>query len=760
MFENAAGVEAGRTNVRFRDVNVGLVEKTALSADLKTVIVTARIDKTLAHFLDDDAQFWVVRPSVTAQGVTGIETVISGVYIEAAWNHEVGQRKTRFDGLPRAPLTPADQPGLRIKLRSPDGGSMKIGAPVLFKRIQVGKVEDIQLTEAGDVIIDVFVGAPNNVRLTEGTRFWNASGFSIQLGGGGASLNVDSLISLLQGGIAFDTVGSDTASVQDGHVYELYPTETAARQNLFEDEPGARLILDTDFDGSVRGLQPGAPVEYHGIKVGEVSSLQAAVIEEDGQPPRVTLRTTLALVPQRLGITALETSDAPEAAIDLLASQVEQGLRAQLAATGLLTQTLFVDLAMVPDAPPAALDRTAEPNPRLPSAPSDVTGIATAAESVLQRVASLPLEDVVDAAVTLIANINALVTSEGVRAAPENLGLLLADARKLVGESGFQEAPQQLTEILAAARELVDQAVEARVVEEVTAVLDGAKTAVASIDSAAKEVPELVEEIEATSRRVRALPLDQLVQSGTRVLGSVNTLVSAPDTTRVPASLNASLAELRALMEELRSGGAVDNLNATLASVRKVSDEIAAANLAASLQTVLAEAKTAAGNVSTASEDLPALLDSLTALSNRVNDMPLDELVTSATNVVNTAETLLASEGVAEVPPNLAAALEELRGLLSELREGGAVNNLNDTLASADRAAEAVAGAANDLPALLDNLNRVAAQADQAIASVGPGSEINRDTLRLLQEVRETARSINALVLALERRPNSVIFGR
>ena len=115
---------------------------------------------------------------------------------------------------------------------------MTIGAPVLFKRIQVGKVEDIQLTEAGDVVIDVFIGAPNNVRLTEGTRFWNASGFSIQLGGGGASLNVDSLISLLQGGISFDNVGSDLTPVESGHVFELYPSETAARQNLFEDEPG------------------------------------------------------------------------------------------------------------------------------------------------------------------------------------------------------------------------------------------------------------------------------------------------------------------------------------------------------------------------------------------------------------------------------------------------------------------------------------------------------------------------------------------
>ena len=180
----------------------------------------------------------------------------------------------RFEGLPRAPLTPADQPGLRIRLRAPDGGSMTIGAPVLFKRIQVGKVEDIQLTEAGDVMIDVFVGAPNNVRLTEGTRFWNASGFSIQLGAGGASLNVDSLVSLLQGGISFDTVGSDTTPVEDGHVYELYPSETAARQNLFEDEPGQRLILDVDFDGSVRGLQPGAAggVPRHQGRRGEVAA--------------------------------------------------------------------------------------------------------------------------------------------------------------------------------------------------------------------------------------------------------------------------------------------------------------------------------------------------------------------------------------------------------------------------------------------------------------------------------------------------------
>ena len=759
-FDNAAGVEAGTTTLRFRDVVVGVVEAIDFTPDLSEVVVTARLDKDVARFADADADFWVVRPSVTAQGVTGIETVISGVYIDTSWDNDVGEPQDRFQGLPRPPLTPAGQPGLRVRLRAANGGSMTIGAPILYKQIQVGKIEDITLTEAGDVMIDAFVNAPNHERLTEATRFWNSSGFSIELGTGGASLNVASLVSLLQGGVSFDTVGSDNTKVAAGHVYELYPSETAARENLLENEPGPRLTLDVDLDGSVRGLRPGAAVDFRGITVGEVRALQAALVDTPaGQD--VTLRATLSIVPRRLGIEPGAGVDMVAEALDLIADRVVNGgLRARLASSGLLSQTLHVELAELPDAPPAELDRDAQPYPLLPSAPSDAAGIAASAEGALKRISDLPLEEVVDTAVSLLANLNSLVTDERVRSAPENLGLLMADLRALLAESGIKEAPGDLRALLASVQELIDQAVQARIVEEVAAVLEGARTAVESVDVAADEVPELIEEIEATSRRIRSLPLPQLISSGTRLAGSVNTLVTRQETTTVPASINASLAELRGLLADLRAGGAIDNLNATLVSVRQVSDEIAAANLAASLESVIAEAKAASANVSTASQDVPELLDSLTALSDRINAMPLDQLVTSATDVVRTADTLLAGPGVAEVPPNLAAALDELRGLLGELREGGAVNNLNATLASADRAAGAVENAANDLPALLANLNAVAARADLALASVSPGSDLNRDTLLLLQEVRDAARSINSLVLALERRPNSVLFGR
>ena len=465
-------------------------------------------------------------------------------------------------------------------------------------------------------------------------------------------------------------------------------------------------------------------------------------------------------MPQRLGITGTETSDAPEQALDLLASQVEQGLRAQLAATGLLTQTLFVDLAMVPDAAPAELDRDAEPNPMLPSAPSEVTSVATAAESVLQRVARLPLEDVVDGAVALLANINALVTSEGVRQAPENLGLLLADARRLVAQEGIQDAPAQLAAILASARALVDQATEEQLVANLNAVLATARTSLASVGTAADGVPALLAEVEALSAKANALPLDELVASATSVVDGIDAFVRSEGMKNLPASVEASLTDLRGVVSDLRTGGAIDNVNASLASMRQITAELEAARLADSIQTVVTDAKAAIASVDSATAGMPKLMDNLTAVSQNVKSLPLEDLVATGTRVLGTADAFLASQAVQDVPPKLNASLEELRGILADLSQGGAAENVNATLASAARAADAVTAAADDLPALVARFTAVADAADAALASVGPNSKVNRDTLLLLQEVRDAARSVNSLVTALERRPNSVLFGR
>ena len=645
VFDNAAGIEAGKTAIRFRDVTVGTVEEVRLSPDLQRVVVAARIHKNLAEYLDEDARFWVVRPSITSQGISGLDTVVSGAYIDAFWNNEPGERRYSFVALPTPPLTPAGQPGTRVRLRAPEGGSMVVGAPVLFKQIQVGRIENIELTEAGDVMIDIFVNAPNNKWLTEGARFWNASGFNISLGPAGAELNVASLLSIVQGGVSFDTVAPDARPVEAGHVFQLYDTERDARRNVIETETGYRQMVSAYFDGSVQGLAAGAPVEFRGVTVGEVASVQAVIQQAESGAPRVAMQATLGLLPRRMGVAEGSEAEMSAGLLDLLASEVEQGMRARLAASGLLGQTLFVDLAMLGDAPPGAFDRDAQPFPVIPTAPSDTTALTASAQELMQRLAGLPIEDMMREVQSLIANVNTLVSSEGVRQAPENLGLLLGDLRKVVADPAVQDAPRQLAAILDSVGGVSRQLDEERLVERLGATLDATSAAVSQIGAAA----------------------------------------------------NAGL---------------------------------------------------------------PDLMRNLTELTEEAKSLPLAELTARASALLATADGLLAEEGTRQLPAALAASLDELRATLAELRAGGTVGNVNATLASASEAAEALSRASADLPALVAQLNDVARRADAALAGLGPESPVNRETLALLRQVNTTAKSINDLVSALERRPNSVIFGR
>ncbi len=645
VFDNAAGIEAGKTAIRFRDVTVGTVEEVHLSSDLQRVVVSARITKNLAQYLDADARFWVVRPSITSQGISGLDTVVSGAYIDAFWNNEPGERQYSFTALPTPPLTPAGQPGTRVRLLAPEGGSLAVGAPVLFKQIQVGRIENIELSEAGDVMIDIFVNAPNNKRLTEGARFWNASGFNISLGPSGAELNVASLLSIVQGGVSFDTVVPDARPVEAGHVFQLYDNERAARRNVIEIETGFHQMLSAYFDGSVQGLTAGAPIEFRGVPVGEVTSVQAVIRDSGGGAPQVAMQATLSILPRRMGIAEGTDAEMSAAFLDLLAAEVSQGLRARLSASGLLGQTLFVDLVTLEDAPPGDFERDAQPFPVIPTAPSDTTALTASAQGLMQRLAGLPIEDMMREVQSLIANVNKVVSSDGVRQAPENLGLLLGDLRQVVADPALQDAPRQLGAILQSAEGIARQLEEERLVDRLGTALDTTNAAVGQIGDAA-----------------------------------------------------------------------------------------------------------AAG--------LPDLMRNLTELSEQAKSLPLADLTARATAILATADGLLAEEGTRELPAALAASLTELRATLAELREGGTVANVNDTLASASEAADALAKATADLPALVAQLNDLARRADTTLSGIGPDSPVNRETLALLRQVNTTAKSIDDLVSALERRPNSLIFGR
>ncbi|MBI1417308.1 MAG: MCE family protein [Limimaricola sp.] len=640
-FENAAGVTPNETTLRFRDVVIGTVESVNFSPDLSHVIVSARVHNQVASTFTPDAQFWVVRPNVTARGITGLSTVLSGVYIEGAWSPTKGSTTVDFTGLEDPPTVQPGRKGTRVTIRARDGNLLSAGAPVFYKGIEVGQLETPHLTPAGDaVLVDAFIEAPNDKRITTATRFWDLSGFSVSLGTGGLKLDVGSLSALISGGIAFDTVFSGGSPVTDSTIFDLFDDEAAARDSIFTGVGADALDLAIEFDGSVSGLTTGAAVQYRGLRVGEVTSL-GAFVEDTPSGQVVRLRATIAIDPQALGLPA---NGGKDAALHFLQSAVAKGLRARLSTAGLFSAALIVELVDTPDAPPAALETPANGLPVLPTTKSQIPDFTATAQGLLDRVNKLPIEEVLNQATSLMSAIEDIARADGTRATPAALAGLLTDARALIN----QDATQAL-----------------------------------------------------------------------------------------PGELEGAVKDLRAVVDELKAQGA-----------------------AAQLADAIANANTAAKGIADASQKFPDLVDSLQAVADKLNALPTDQLVASATKVLDSADAIIGTDQARALPASLTDALDQVRAALADLRAGGAIENTNAALASARNAADAVAQASATLPDLSARLDALAGRADALISSYGARSDFNAETLAALREVQSAARAVSQLARQIERNPNSLLIGK
>ncbi len=748
LLKSATGVEAGKTVVKRRDVQIGVVEDVGFTEDGGQVVVSVRMEKDVAPFIDEDAEFWVVSPQVTLEGISGLETVLSGSYIEVSWDREVGEPKYRFTALETPPLTPPDTPGRRVRLIAQDGGSMSIGAPVFYKRIEVGRIESKTLTPDGEaVVFDLFVEAPHERRLTEGSRFWNTSGVSVELGAQGAKLKLESFSSFLRGGITFDTVALGGAPVQEYHLYRLFDGEQEARASIFDDDFGAQIRLSIEFEGSIRGLAVGAPVELRGYRVGEVIDVIADVDDNEGVPA-VSLVVTILLQPSRLGLPKGEA----EESLEFLKTLVRNGMRAKLASASLITSSLYVELVDRPDAPEREIDETARPYPRLPSVASDLDDLAASAEGVLNRINALPIEELLEAATDLMTNVNVIVASEDTRAIPSGINGLLGDARVLVGDPKLAEATGDLAATIAAARAIVEQVNDAEIALSLQAALDTATETAASIRVAMDETPALIDNLTRLSGTAADLPLGDMIVAATRLLNDADALVANEDIKRIPADLAASMADIRGILGDLRE-----------------------ADAAVGLADAVREAGAAAAAIRAAADSAPALMANLTGLSETARDLPLDDLIASAQTLLQNADAIIGSASVKALPDDLGAALADVRTLLGDLREADAATNLATALAEAGEAAQSIRAAADSAPSLMANLadlsetanalplddliasaTTLVQNADAVIASEGIAtlpddiSVVLGDVRVLLGDLRDADAAQN-LALALER---------
>jgi paraquat-inducible protein B len=389
-FASAEGMEAGKTKIKYKDVEIGQVDEIRLSDDLKQVIVTAELKKETEKHLNDKTRFWVVRATVRGGSVSGLGTLLGGAYIGID-PVEGGQPTKSFKGLEVQPVITTGLPGRHFWLRADTLGSINIGVPVYYRQIQVGQVVSYKFGEDGQSVdIQLFIEAPHHTRVTENTRFWNASGVDVTLNAQGLKVDTQSLVSVLGGGLAFDVPKNELAGNEaaENAVFRLYPDRDSIQEKTYT----VRRYWMLYFDQSVRGLSVGAPVEMYGVKVGEVVSLD---LEYDVKKKTFRVPVRVVFEPERIsGVKDVAHKVSAEEADKNLRMYVEErGLRAQLKSGNLLTGQQIIDLGFYPEAKKVKM-AFVDGDPVIPTVGGSLEQIQESIARITSRLEKVPFEEI------------------------------------------------------------------------------------------------------------------------------------------------------------------------------------------------------------------------------------------------------------------------------------------------------------------------------------------------------------------------------
>ncbi|MEH6466737.1 MAG: intermembrane transport protein PqiB [Porticoccus sp.] len=394
-FKTAEGLQGGKTKVRMLNVDIGIVESVALKENMSGVTATVKLGPEARPLLREDSRFWVVRARIGAGGVSGLSTLVGGTYIEmASGTGSVGQRK--FVGLEEPPQTPLDAPGMRLTLFSKRAGSLSVGESVVYRGYSVGRIEAMKFDEERrQVRYDIFVDAPFHKLINSNTRFWNASGISLKVSTEGVEVDIGSMDTLLLGGVAFDAPPGlmPGRSVENGREYPLYESYADILKNPYT--YGVYYVVS--FSQSVRGLEPGAPVEYRGIRIGRVERLLLKELTRHGfeQESKNAGRAIPVLIYLEPGRMELPDNQESVAALkQAIETGVPQGLRATLTTGNLLTGKQLVSVDYYPEEEPAELGAF-EQYVVIPTIETGVGRLENQVTSFLDRLNALPLEETV-----------------------------------------------------------------------------------------------------------------------------------------------------------------------------------------------------------------------------------------------------------------------------------------------------------------------------------------------------------------------------
>jgi paraquat-inducible protein B len=388
LFKTAEGLEAGKTKIKYKDVDIGQVETITLSQDRASVIANVLLNKDAKVFTAKDTRFWVVKPRLDSSGVSGLGTLFSGAYIAA----DAGESEdyiNEFIGLETQPIVTRDDSGKQFILHAKDIGSLDIGSPVYYRRIKVGRVAAFNLDEDGrGVNLRIFIEEPYTKFVGINTRFWHASGVNIELNPNGLKLNTQSLATIVVGGLAFSSIGDDPGTrANENTAFSL----AEDKANAFKEPEGRSETVVLYFDHSIRGLTPGALVDFRGVDIGEVQSVG---FQYNDAAQTFQMPVVLEIHPDRLGgrlkSNKATLTDEPSTRLQ---NMVQRGLRAQLRTGSILTGQKYIALDFFPNQPKVNI-AASDALKVIPTLPPSLDALQAQLEQIVRKFNKVPFDDI------------------------------------------------------------------------------------------------------------------------------------------------------------------------------------------------------------------------------------------------------------------------------------------------------------------------------------------------------------------------------
>lgn len=446
-FQTAEGMEVKKTKLRYKDVSIGQVEAITLDKGYKDVLVSVRLNKSNEGLLREYSQFWVVRPHISVTRVSGLNTLLSGPYIAIDPDTNKDHKyRYEFDGLEAPPIITQDKPGLRLTMLTTKASSISPGTAVYYKGMQVGSVDRVYFSD--DYLwvkADIFITSPHDSLIKQTTKFWSASGISVAAGAQGFDIEMESVETLLAGGIVFDTPISlqKTRDVANGTEYILYENKKQA----FEQDFGKKHYYVTYFNNSIKGLEVGAPVMIQGINVGKVKDIQLLFDEKTG---KTHLPVLFEIYENRLAVTGTNEQSQSSYAKKL----VESGLRSRLETASLLTGTKYITLIQGKNTQTKPLEvDIATGYPILPSAPQSFDEITSGINNLIAKVNQLPLDELTNNLNGLLENANNKVNQLQLEETVASLNRFLKE-----GQSATKDVKKTLKNLDVAINKLTQRA--------------------------------------------------------------------------------------------------------------------------------------------------------------------------------------------------------------------------------------------------------------------------------------------------------------